>query len=441
MQAPILPRKRPGWVVPTFGLTAAVALWFSRDLLREQVLTRETIANEAPAVDSVEEMITTSANPAETLLAAWNSGKIVHREVAMASVAKVLPPATPLPQPIEAMVLDGTADADSKVREAAFGILRARNHPKTYQLALAQLGDPDQQVRLFGLSLLLTAPPKTGIRAVAELLNDADPAVAGMGVKLFERWSGEKFGSALSDTVEVENPATGLKEFPPAGTARTREAAQRAKQWWDAHSSDTAVASPVSAAYPSHGVSRVMAPDFRLPDVNGRMIQLSELRGKVVLINFWTTWCTACIGEIPALEELQRRHDGKIVILGVSLDFVPDEHGHLGGHPAVEDQSHVADHEDDDHHESRAAALKEVREKVAKVIKKRGINYPVLLDENNDVGGRYNGGELPTTVIVDAEGVMRRRFVGARNMAVFESMIAEAMEPRPLAGAAGKRTE
>ena len=66
---------------------------------------------------------------------------------------------------------------------------------------------------------------------------------------------------------------------------------------------------------------------------------------------------------------------------------------------------------------------------------------PVLLDEHNEVGGRYNGGELPTTVIVDAQGNVRRRFVGARNLAVFEAMIAEAAMPFQQLAAAPKKSE
>ena len=61
----------------------------------------------------------------------------------------------------------------------------------------------------------------------------------------------------------------------------------------------------------------------------------------------------------------------------------------------------------------------------------RGINYPVLLDEKNTVGSRFNGGELPTTVIIDAQGRIRRRFIGTRSLPVFEAMIAEASKPIP----------
>ena len=65
-------------------------------------------------------------------------------------------------------------------------------------------------------------------------------------------------------------------------------------------------------------------------------------------------------------------------------------------------------------------------------MKARGINYPILLDERNEVGGRYNGGELPTTVIVDTQGNVRRRFIGARSLPVFEAMITEARHNQTL---------
>jgi hypothetical protein len=131
---------------------------------------------------------------------------------------------------------------------------------------------------------------------------------------------------------------------------------------------------------------------------------------------------------MPELIALQKKHADNLVILGVSLDYVPDSHGHIGGHAAVEDRNH-GDSEPDDH-AATASALKRVRDKVARTVKARGLNYPILLDEKNEVGGRFNGGELPTTVIVDAQGNVRRRFVGARNLAVFEAMLAEAAQPQ-----------
>jgi len=128
---------------------------------------------------------------------------------------------------------------------------------------------------------------------------------------------------------------------------------------------------------------------------------------------------------MPVLVALQKKHGDQLVILGVSLEYVPDSHGHIGGHAAVEEQEQSGGEHHG--HEATAAALKRVRDKVARTAQARKVNYPVLLDEHNEVGGRYNGGELPTTVIVDAQGNVRRRFIGSRSLAVFEAMIAEAL--------------
>ena len=309
----------------------------------------------------------------------------------------------------------------------ALGILHERKHPALAALAAEQLKDPDQQVRLLGLNHLKTATPSIGNPFVAALLDDPDIAVLGMSVKLLENWSADKFGVKLADTAQVEDKTTGLQEFQPEGSAKTKAAAEKAKAWWAEHQKEFP---PVKLEVPAEAYaarSPVPAADFRLRTLDGKPVQLSDFRGKVVLMNFWTTWCTACVGEMPALVALQKKHGDKLVIIGVSLDYVPDSHGHIGGHAAVEEQKHSdGDHDD---HEATAAALKRVREKVARTAKARNINYPVLLDEHNEVGGRYNGGELPTTVIVDAQGNVRRRFIGARGIAVFEAMIAEASQP------------
>ena len=132
---------------------------------------------------------------------------------------------------------------------------------------------------------------------------------------------------------------------------------------------------------------------------------------------------------MPELVALKHKYGDKLAILGVSLDFVPDEDGDIGGPPPVEEQSKGGG--ENNNHAAGRTALKRVRAKVLRTARARHVNYPVLLDEHNEVGGRYNGGELPTTVIVDAQGNVRRRFIGARDLAVFEAMIAEARQDTP----------
>jgi thiol-disulfide isomerase/thioredoxin len=147
-------------------------------------------------------------------------------------------------------------------------------------------------------------------------------------------------------------------------------------------------------------------------------VKLSEFRGKVVVLNFWATWCTACLAEIPDLVALQRKLGDPVAVLGVALDGVPDEDGESEGDEAKSGKPNTS--------------VKAVRAKVERAVKARGINYTVLLDPKGSVGGQYNGGELPTTVILDPEGRVRRRFVGERSLEVFEAMVAEAARTRAL---------
>jgi cytochrome c biogenesis protein CcmG, thiol:disulfide interchange protein DsbE len=119
------------------------------------------------------------------------------------------------------------------------------------------------------------------------------------------------------------------------------------------------------------------APDFTLPRLVGDgELSLSELRGKVVLISFWASWCGPCRAEVPALEEAwQRYQDKDVVLLGVSVDdALADATGFLRTYP---------------------------------------VTFPTVFDAAGDrVGSTWEVWSLPTTVLVDRNGVVRRRHVG-----------------------------
>ncbi len=429
LQGEARPRRRAFTrpLLLALALALVSGVWLLREPLRDKIRESATLANDSPPAEVVREMILQAENPGAALLAAWESGKIVHREVAIDSIRQLVPDDRPLSPDFESLVLAGALDPDVNVREIALGLLRERKDPTLTPMAAQQLKDADEQVRLLGLNYLRGVPATIGVPIVAPLLNDPDIAVLGVTLKLLENWSGQKFGAKLADTVQVESKTTGLQEFQQQGVAKTREAAARAKAWWAEHRNEFP---PVKLEVPAEAYAArrpVPEADFQLRSLDGTIIKLSDFRGRVVLLNFWTTWCPACVGEMPELVALKAKYGDKLAILGVSLDFVPDEHGHIGGHPSVEEQSQgVAD---DDDHKATRAALRRVREKVLRTAKARQVNYPILLDERNEIGGRYNGGELPTTVIVDARGNVRRRFIGARNMAVFEAMLDEASRP------------
>jgi hypothetical protein len=109
---------------------------------------------------------------------------------------------------------------------------------------------------------------------------------------------------------------------------------------------------------------------------------------------------------------------------------VPDSHGHEYGH------HHDHDHDHDHGHEhpqpdQRLSEMEKIRKKVNRMAGKLDINYPVLLDPSGKVGARFNGGELPANVLIDADGFARRRFIGSRSLPVLEAMIQEVRERKP----------
>ena len=122
-----------------------------------------------------------------------------------------------------------------------------------------------------------------------------------------------------------------------------------------------------SAATP---MANAVAPDFTLRGADGRNVRLDELRGQVVLVNFWATWCGPCREEMPRLDTLyQKYRKSGFVLLGVNID--------------------------DDPHTALATAAK------------LGVSFPVLLDTDKKVSKLYDLNTMPSTVVIDRDGKMR----------------------------------
>jgi cytochrome c biogenesis protein CcmG/thiol:disulfide interchange protein DsbE len=134
------------------------------------------------------------------------------------------------------------------------------------------------------------------------------------------------------------------------------------------------------------------APDFTLKDSDGKTVRLSDYRGKVVLLNFWATWCGPCKIEIPWFMDFQRKNkDRGFVIIGVSMD----EDGWDAVKPFVN---------------------------------RLGINYRVVLG-NDSVSQAYGGVEaLPTTFLIDREGNIAATHVGLAAKSDFEDGIEQLLQ-------------
>ena len=130
-----------------------------------------------------------------------------------------------------------------------------------------------------------------------------------------------------------------------------------------------ALALCVSAAAPAVALS-ASAPDFTLRTLGGPNLRLQEQRGRVVMINFWATWCGPCRQEMPQLNRLYEKYKGSgFVLLGVNVD-------------------------DDVRNAAEVAA-------------KLGVGFPVLLDTDKQVSRAYDLATMPSTVLIDRDGKVR----------------------------------
>jgi len=92
------------------------------------------------------------------------------------------------------------------------------------------------------------------------------------------------------------------------------------------------LAFPFGAEKDSDRLDRL--PELRLPDLQGQEIDASRWAGKVVLLNFWATWCPPCLRELPLFDELQRAHpDGRLQVVGIAIDKKEDVQRFLAEHP------------------------------------------------------------------------------------------------------------
>ncbi|GLC29131.1 TlpA disulfide reductase family protein [Clostridium omnivorum] len=126
-------------------------------------------------------------------------------------------------------------------------------------------------------------------------------------------------------------------------------------------------------------ITKEKAIDFKLKDLNGKNVSLSDFKGKKVLLNFWATWCPPCRAEMPDIEKLyQENKDSDLVILGINLG--------------------------------------EDTQTVKSFIDKNKYNFNILLDSDQAVAIKYNIVSIPTSFFIDKEGNIVYKKVGAMSI-------------------------
>lgn len=140
-------------------------------------------------------------------------------------------------------------------------------------------------------------------------------------------------------------------------------------------------------------------PGLAQPDLSGRTVDLKDFKGRVVLVNFWATWCEPCRDEMPSLERLQQRLAGK------PFEVVTVNYGE--GVPRIQD-----------------------------FLEKERLSLTVLLDPQKEAAAAWNAGGLPMTFLVDAHGRVRYWVFGERDWSegearrIVEDLLSEAPRAR-----------
>ena len=145
------------------------------------------------------------------------------------------------------------------------------------------------------------------------------------------------------------------------------------------------VAAPVFAQQPTIRLVRnpEPAPEFKLDTLEGKPLNLGEYKNKVILLNFWATWCGPCRAEIPDLVELQNKYKDQLQIIGLVVD-------------------------DED------------REAIKKFVDESGINYPVAI-ATDELRAQYGGiAALPTSFLLDAQGRVVQKHEGLHDPVLYE---------------------
>ena len=121
-----------------------------------------------------------------------------------------------------------------------------------------------------------------------------------------------------------------------------------------------------------------MAPDFDLPDVDGKRYRLRDLKGKVLVVNFWTTWCPPCLQEMPAMNRAWKKFDkSKVIILAINVGENEDAIFDFTG--------------------------------------KYPVDFPLVMDVTGKIIKKWKVIALPTTFVVNSKGEVVYRVVGGRD--------------------------
>jgi cytochrome c biogenesis protein CcmG/thiol:disulfide interchange protein DsbE len=267
-------------------------------------------------------------------------------------------------------------DSASTVREAVLEGLPKMDRERGLRLDMAAFSDDDLWIRESVVSLLSSDPrhaflDKRACPTLIHALEDPSPIVRTMSMTILRHMTGKNWRVVSSTTPEARLAVV-----------------QQWKQWWadTARSANVPEEFQTVAARPSTRMDP--APDFHLTDTTGKSVDLTSERGKVVLVNFWGTWCPPCKKETPDLIRLDADYHSKgLDVIGVAL--------------------------------SEPNGVDGLRQRCTE----RGIVFRQATATDEILADYGHVNEVPVTVLIDAHGNIRNRWEGERDYATFRAAV------------------
>lgn len=401
------------WLIG-FGVFV-LAVFIGWKPLRHELVMAIALRADAPAEAVLSELVDGTSNHAQTLERMWRSGNLIVRRFVAEYLKSHLRTAPDLVLATQSIVIEAARDPDLDVREPVMSILADDQRGDFQMLLRQQLSDADPGVRVLALQQLQRVASSNDVPIAVQLLDDSDARVVVQAALLLRKTMGVDFGIRASHALPK---FTRSDEAPlqPFNLDAIHRGVEQWHEWWALHRADF----PQPTSLPRIVAGGLSTKEFALEDSNGRLIHLSDFRGKAVLLCFWKIGSAASFDDMATLKELQQQEARRLAVVGIAFDPAvgPQDdcsgEGHGGGHEHQHGHTQATDA-----HANCAMTKPAIKELVTRM----GITHPVLLDVTGTLVFRYNVQEVPTYALIDAQGNLRRRFAGSRELSTFTAML------------------
>ena len=293
-------------------------------------------------------------------------------------------------------------DSASTVRQRAAETLHAVDHERGLLLLLSALQDEDTWIRQTAatqLALRAGAKPGSAAQPARASITKVAPARPGNpGAMIADRRVVPALIRALDDRDDtvVRQSVTMLRALTGhSANYRTIDGPQakhRAiadwKTWWATHANEYLAPPAFAGVHPIRPTRTDPAPEFDLSDIDGHPMRLSDLKGRVVLVNFWGTWCAPCRQELSDIEKLHETHDARgLTVIGAAVS----ETGGPAGLRSWCAKNHLT--------------------------YRQSLSTPGLQEAYGEIE------EVPVTVMIDKLGQIRYRWEGPRDLSTFQAAV------------------